>query len=559
MRPIHQSVTTTQRIRLVSVNINNERSPPPLVLQKGPPLKSVSPSIIQSSTYFHSRSSTRLYNHHHEVIINGPLDLLLSTPEFWSAAIMLTIVGLLLAWEESVLTLREKLPTALLSVVDSMLAEMGGLGFIGLFLAVVVTDGPLGDIIGELSERFLGEEEILLETFEFLHQAFFEVGIGFFTIAGVTVYAVLKEIQKLSEISELALDTDGDGEVSLEELADALDVQSLIVDADGDGEITEEEVTDALRRSQRIGILDEISMTPEEMCSEALVIRERIILERGLPESFLIEKYFEQIFAHNLEEIVELSPVTWLPLIPFVDLVNSVDLEHDVVSAASANAFSTCGDFISTPWVFYPTVLLQVLCLAWGLYNFWKMAAIKGMLMPTLVRDGSGDGPAVLLPPRVEDKQIRRDFQSTPAFARFVEEPLGKPATNSHEQLFGSAGANGPKLFLKSIKFHTWLCVAQIVFYGTEIVFRDLAALSGGNKELVGNPDALIPEAFVFGFFVLLSVAQLSLAPRTFLNYSFATSIEDMTKGWAMKIAMQESEAIAAKEAELTELAAAGE
>lgn len=111
-----------------------------------------------------------------------------------------------------------------------MLAEVGGLGFVGLFLSTVVTGGPLGQIVGRLSEEFLGEEELLLETFEFLHTFFFEVGILFFGIAGVVVGAVLQRVQKLSEISELALDADGDGEVTLEELAEALDVESMVVD-----------------------------------------------------------------------------------------------------------------------------------------------------------------------------------------------------------------------------------------------------------------------------------------------------------------------------------------
>ena len=42
-----------------------------------------------------------------------------------------------------------------------MLAEVGGLGFIGLFLSVVVTGGPLGSFIGGISEEFLGDEELV--------------------------------------------------------------------------------------------------------------------------------------------------------------------------------------------------------------------------------------------------------------------------------------------------------------------------------------------------------------------------------------------------------------
>eukprot|EP00984_Skeletonema_dohrnii_P020299 scaffold9849_cov78-Skeletonema_dohrnii-CCMP3373.AAC.1 len=112
---------------------------------------------------------------------------------------------------------------------------------------IIVTGGPLGQIIGRLSEDYLGDEELLLEAFEFLHTFFFEVGILFFVVAGVCVGAVLEEVNKLSEISELALDADGDGEVTLEELAEALDVSCMIVDTDGDGILSEEEKIDALK------------------------------------------------------------------------------------------------------------------------------------------------------------------------------------------------------------------------------------------------------------------------------------------------------------------------
>jgi hypothetical protein len=143
---------------------------------------------------------------------------------------MTSIVSLLVTWENAIENIRENTPKPILPVIDSMLAEVGGLGFVGLFLSTVVTGGPLGQIVGRLSEEFLGEEELLLETFEFLHTFFFEVGILFFGIAGVVVGAVLQRVQKLSEISELALDADGDGEVTLEELAEALDVESMVVD-----------------------------------------------------------------------------------------------------------------------------------------------------------------------------------------------------------------------------------------------------------------------------------------------------------------------------------------
>ena len=59
----------------------------------------------------------------------------------------------------------------------------------------------------------------------------------------------------------MALDADGDGEVTLDELADALEVESMIVDLDGDWVITDEEKVEALRvQLRRIQTLSIISL-----------------------------------------------------------------------------------------------------------------------------------------------------------------------------------------------------------------------------------------------------------------------------------------------------------
>jgi len=270
---------------------------------------------------------------------------------------MVSIVGLLYVWEESIHYLRKNIPKALEPVIDSMLAEVGGIGFIGLFLEIFITNDEshgLGGLLCNLSERFLGEEMILVEAFEFLHSVFFEVGVAFFFVSGIVVNAVLRRINELSKISQMTLDTDGDGEVSIDELADALKVRSVLVDADGDGQLSEREITDALRRTERRGFFDELNLTVKQRASETLLIRERLLTQQNLPETFSVEKYFEQIFARNLKEMVELSPLTWLPLIPLIALLNAIDLSNEVVSATSLNAFVSSGNFISSPSFFLP-------------------------------------------------------------------------------------------------------------------------------------------------------------------------------------------------------------
>ena len=362
------------------------------------------------------------------------------------------------------------------------------------------------------------------------------MGILFFIIAGIVVGAVLKEVSELSKISELALDADGDGEVTLDELADGLDVESMIVDLDGDGVIDEYEIGEALRvvaSRQGSAVSSELSMTDKDRAGECLVLRERMIEQRGLPESFQIEDYFAEIFGQELKKKVELSPVTWIPLIPLIAIANSVDLTRDVVSASSSNAFDSCGFFYATPWVLYSAVALQVISVTWSTYNFWKMASIKKMLLPTLVK-GSLPGRAMLLPPMYEDEGLRAKFDSSPSFFAGIERffsdggAAAHPPRNKHEELFGAVGSQFKEVFGDSIQFHTWMSVALITYSTTQIILRDASALYSGASS--GDVDAIVPELVVWGLFTASNVFQLSLASTTFLNYCFVIGVEEYTK-----------------------------
>lgn len=432
-----------------------------------------------------------------------------------------------------------------------MLGEIGGLGFIGLFLSVFATSDPdrgLGRIISTLSEEFLGEREILLETFESLHEYFFEVGIAFFTIMGTVVYAVITRINLLSEFSLKILDTNGDGEVSLDELADALNAEAVLVDLDGDGELSQEEINLAIQKTQIRNIFDEAFLTTEKRAAEILLIRQTFLEEHNLPQSFKIEKYFEEIFAHYLEEFVELSPLTWLPLIPLISLLDSIDLNREVVSGFSANSALSSGCFIATPWFLIPSLLSGVFSILWCFGNYWKIKTIKNMLIPTLVRDRQS-GQARMLPPKYKSDTLRQELNTSPGlFFIIIETLLGgreKPK-NDHEYLFGISGGDGPEIYCTSIKFHTWLCVAQAVLLLGQIVLPDMYALLDYNSGKllatdIGNIDLLIPELSLYLGLVLLSLAQLYFTPSAFLNYCTATSIEEMTKEWALKKATKES------------------
>ena len=53
---------------------------------------------------------------------------ILHNPTLWSILAMTSIVGLLVLWEETIHNLRHNTPKPILPVIDSMLAEVGGLG-----------------------------------------------------------------------------------------------------------------------------------------------------------------------------------------------------------------------------------------------------------------------------------------------------------------------------------------------------------------------------------------------------------------------------------------------
>ena len=89
-----------------------------------------------------------------------------------------------------------------------------------------------------------------------------------------------------------------------------------------------------------------------------------------------------------------------------------------------------------------------------------------------------------------------------------------------------------PGIYRSSIQFHTWFSVALIIYSTTQIISRDMTALYlnhglGGN---VGNPETIMPELILWSIFVVSTVFQLSLAPTTFLNYCFVTSVEEYVK-----------------------------
>ena len=123
------------------------------------------------------------------------------------------------------------------------------------------------------------------------------------------------------------------------------------------------------------------------------------------------------------------------------------------------------------------------------------------MLLPRLGTQPE-TGATMILPPPVDIDHVRDGFVSSPSWVQPIEALWAEPAKTNYGQLFGTAGAAGPALYQNSVQLQTWLCITNIVFFGTQIVPRDLSALLSGTD--VGDPVHLTAEFVTYGSFVLL-------------------------------------------------------
>ena len=282
-------------------------------------------------------------------------------------------------------------------------------------------------------------------------------------------------------------------------------------------------VVDNKERPQQT-LWNEIVMSTQERTGKVLLMREVDWCNSTICQvRFALKSNVQGAFAENLRELVELKPCTWIYLIPALALANSIDLSHEVVNANSINAFESSGFFVSTPWAILPSVFTAVLSTVWGVWNCWKLTQIKYMLLPRLGKES--DKTTILAPP-IDVEHLRQRVDSSPAWVRPIERLWAKPATTPYQELFGAAGAAGPELYRNSIKFQSWLCITHIVFFGTQIIPRDIDAIRMGAE--VGAPEYLNLELLVYGSFVALSILQLVLvSPRAFWNYCLVACSED--------------------------------
>ena len=422
-----------------------------------------------------------------------------------SSLIMLCIVFLLFLWRRTIDAVRRRIPTSLLPVIESNIGDCAGLGFVGLALKYALEYNGVKKYLETFSMEYFGQKGIVIENFLFLHEAFFQVGISFFVATAVMIFMGLRMLDKLDNIQEMQTDRQtGICDVTAENLARSFPAKEFLRPQDQPGYVS---------------IWRDIFMGENERAAKTLLMRNLVVEKYPyLPPTFRIEPIIEESFALNLFRIVQITPVTWLYLIPALALVNAIDLSHGVINSSSSNAVASVGYFFSTFAAIGSAWFTTCSSGIWGYWNCWKTTQIKYMVLPRLAPDPM-DGRPLILPPPMYDDFLRTRFISSPATIQRVEKIWGKPPQTLLDELFGQAGSAGLEFYLKSIKLQVGLCLTQVVFFGSQIVGRDLDVYVNGLKG-VGDPTNATLELYAYGSFVLFSLFELTfVAPRAFWNY----------------------------------------
>lgn len=284
--------------------------------------------------------------------------------------------------------------------------------------------------------------------------------------------------------------------------------------------------------------IKELTKTKAQRGAEVLLLRECLVRDLQLPLSFEINQYLTTILATDELDIVSIAPTTWLPLIPAIACFNAIDIKHDVVNSGATNAIASSGYFIGTTSILGLSIVITSFILTWGLSNYWKMAQIKSMLIPQLVEDDTtwrDDDRIRILSPAAKNDNIRKQFQSTTWWMNPIESLFRIPSTNPIEEMFGTAGGAGPRLYGTSIKLQSWSLFGHLVVVTSQIIPRDISAWilinqgGGAVDTMIGIPELVVPEIIFHSFLAILVILQLVvLNPISFFNYSLIRCVNDM-------------------------------
>jgi hypothetical protein len=262
-------------------------------------------------------------------------------------------------------------------------------------------------------------------------------------------------------------------------------------------------VQTAYQELQKKDWIDELLMDTEQRAAELLVTQQYLRQEKRIPQTDTLKPYLERSLAETLQFLVKIYPFMWLLLIPAWFCTGSMDVSS--LAAASTSIWS------SYPWTGVLALAVTGFSTLWGSVNFWKMAHIKSMIVPSVVMDPV-QGEACVLPPRIDISQQRARFVSSPPDLEAWEDLFRRQDSVTPNVLYGRVGVEGSTIYRNSIQYHTWLVVASIVFYGTSIMGQDWSAVCNG---VSSGSDKAMWELMAYGGLLGLNVLQLLVIPTT--------------------------------------------
>ncbi len=472
-------------------------------------------TFLASELWHYSRSSTILTTSepapaaaaaaHHAPAHHPSAFAMIST----SGTVILVIIALLYIYEISVHWAKHHIPQALQPVLNVMLAEIAGLGFIGLLLQVF--EGYFAHQIEAISEVTLGEEEALVEAFEWFHNQFFKVATIFCVFGGGMLVYMVSDIRRLlADISKA--DADGDGDVTVAEFKAAFGEDSL-----------EEKTFWQMVASRTLG----------------LSTADSYLFSRRFMEHHQVDKatfnpiaYVESVGAANLHELVEMSPFCWLMMLPPLAYMEYTKIKKEVPGDDLSGA--AAGIYAESPVLLLFTLVIECFGVLWTAYNYSKMLAVKRLLRPRIFAPATAAAIGAKLQvhaPKLYDHGALDEYLATHQHGLLRVTHVAAVLTNSrgaaehpHHKLFGTAGDKGAELLLLSIKFNMWFCIAAVTFCFTSIVFPDLAAVAAGTASADAKLELVIFGAMGASFTFLLAC----VVPPTFSMFNVLTSIEGM-------------------------------
>jgi len=394
-----------------------------------------------------------------------------------------------------------------------MRGERAGIGFIGLLLQIA--EGYFEHTFEAVSEACFGEEEALIEAFEFLHNKIFLCAIVFFCFNGFLLLLLVEQMSGLVAAIAKA-DADGDGKVTIEEFEAAFGPSSL-----------DERSLMQMMRTGNLGM----------SLGDVYLFSRRFIESNGLYDKpFQPVVYLESIAAANLEMMVELSPYTWLMMLPALAIFEAIKIMAEVPGDDTRGRIA--GTFFAQTEMVCATVFVEVVGVGWTLYNYAKVLALKRMMRPKAATNRSGTlefaSPKIYEDGAIDQYVADNTGLMTITHAMTHATGSHSNAEHEHHRLFGLAGSNGAPLLLRSIKLNAWFMVAGCTFCITTILVPDLTALWHGQQGAA--------EAFVLGELLLYGMMGLSFAlmllfvtPATFTTFNVVTSVEGFTQDWAIQ------------------------